>query len=811
MKQTEENVELNEENTELNINDFIEMPVLALRGMVVFPEMVLHFDVGRKMSALAIEKAMTTDQLIFVAAQKEIEKDRPTIDDLYSVGVVAEVKQILRQPDNLIRVIVEGKYRARVLGAGSEQSYMTGLISPVEDIYDDEVTETAFTRSIKDIFERYLNLVPKFPSDVVYKISTSREPGKICDLIAGNTRMEYERKQELLEAINVEERQQKLIAYLTDEVFILEIEDSVHKMTRERIDEGQREYYLREQLRVLEDELNIDDESTQEAKEYLDRLQELHLSEEVEKVLVKECEKLTSLPPGSQEANVIRNYLDTCLDLPWNTFDQEAIDVDYAQHILDKNHYGLTKVKERIVETLAVRKLSPDVKGQILCFVGPPGVGKTSIAQSIARAIGRKCQRIALGGVHDESEIRGHRRTYIGAMMGRVMNAVKLAETSNPVIILDEIDKLGNDYKGDPTSALLEVLDSEQNHSFVDHYIDLPYDLSHVFFIATANDYSAIPEPLLDRMDIITVDSYTREEKFNIAKKHLLPKALKNTGIKAGQFKISKAAMYELIDSYTREAGVRNLERRINDLLRKAAVEIVRDENYRVSVTPKVLEQLLGPKKYKPDTIESADAVGLVNGLAWTAVGGTTLPIEVALLPGTGKIELTGSLGEVMKESAKIAISCARAMAVKQNYDADFYKKYDIHIHAPEGAVPKDGPSAGVTMTTALVSALTGKPVRRDVAMTGEITLRGRVLPIGGLKEKTMAAYRVGVKTVIIPADNEPDLYEVDPVVKEAVEFKPVSRIEQVLDIALVNGRAVRSTKAKSSKKQAKLVSPAVQ
>ena len=401
MKQTEENVELNEENTELNINDFIEMPVLALRGMVVFPEMVLHFDVGRKMSALAIEKAMTTDQLIFVAAQKEIEKDRPTIDDLYSVGVVAEVKQILRQPDNLIRVIVEGKYRARVLGAGSEQSYMTGLISPVEDIYDDEVTETAFTRSIKDIFERYLNLVPKFPSDVVYKISTSREPGKICDLIAGNTRMEYERKQELLEAINVEERQQKLIAYLTDEVFILEIEDSVHKMTRDRIDEGQREYYLREQLRVLEDELNIDDESTQEAKEYLDRLQELHLSEEVEKVLVKECEKLTSLPPGSQEANVIRNYLDTCLDLPWNTFDQEAIDVDYAQHILDKNHYGLTKVKERIVETLAVRKLSPDVKGQILCFVGPPGVGKTSIAQSIARAISRKCQRIALGVVHD--------------------------------------------------------------------------------------------------------------------------------------------------------------------------------------------------------------------------------------------------------------------------------------------------------------------------------------------------------------------------------------------------------------------------
>lgn len=783
--------------------NLIEMPVLALRGIVVFPEMLLHFDVGRKMSALAIEKAMKTNQLIFVATQLKIDTDKPTIEDLYTVGVVAEVKQILRQPENIIRVVVEGKYRAKLISAGRKKQHLTGVIEPIDDIHDDEITELALTRSLKDIFEKYLSLVPKFPSDIVYKVTATKDAGKICDYIAANTRMEYEMKQEVLEAIDVQERLETLIANLTDEIFILEIEDSVHKMTRERIDENQREYYLREQLKVIESELNIDDESVTEIKEYLEKIQSLHLSENVEKVLVKECDKLSALPYSSQEANVIRNYLDTCLELPWNTFDEEIIDISLARNVLDKNHYGLTKVKDRILETLAVRKLSPDVKGQILCFVGPPGVGKTSIAQSIATAIKRKCQRIALGGVHDESEIRGHRRTYVGAMPGRIMNAVKLAETSNPVIILDEVDKLASDYKGDPTSALLEVLDGEQNHSFVDHYIDLPYDLSRVFFIATANDYSSIPEPLIDRMDIINVDSYTRQEKYNIATKHLLPKALKNSGIKASQFKITKTAMYDLIDSYTREAGVRNLERKINDLLRKTAVNIVEDENYKVSITLKNIEDFLGPRKYKPETVEKNDMVGVVNGLAWTAVGGTTLPIEVALLQGTGKIELTGSLGDVMKESAKIAISCARTMADKLKIDPEFYKKYDIHIHAPEGAVPKDGPSAGITMTTAIVSALTGKPVRNDVAMTGEITLRGRVLPIGGLKEKSMAAYRVGVKTVIIPEDNVSDLYEVDPVVKEAVEFKPVSSIEQVLEIALVQDKSVKDfSKGKASKKQ---------
>ena len=789
----------NNEETEI-AEEAKEMPVLALRGMVVFPEMLLHFDVGRKISALAIEKAMETDQKIFVSAQIDTAIDSPEVDDLYSTGVVAEIKQIVRQPDNIIRVVIEGKYRAKVLSEGKrKKKYLTGMVSRVEDIHADSSIEIGLMRSLKDLFERYLSVVPKFPPDIIYKIATTKDTGKVCDYIASNTRMEYEMKQEILEAAEVDERMEALIAHLTDEIFILEVEDSVHRMTRERIDEHQREYYLREQLKVIEEELNMADDFDGDVKEYVDKINSLELADDVKKVLMRECDKLAALPFGSQEANVVRSYLDVCLELPWNTFDEEVIDIDYAKNILEKNHYGLSKVKERIIEALAVRKLSPDVKGQILCFVGPPGVGKTSIAQSIAKAINRKCQRIALGGVHDESEIRGHRRTYLGSMPGRIMNAIKLAGTSNPVMILDEIDKLGSDYKGDPTSALLEVLDSEQNNSFTDHYIDLPYDLSRVLFIATANDYSAIPEPLLDRMDIIHIDSYTRQEKFNIAQKHLVPKSLKNSGIKASQFRITKNALYDLIDSYTREAGVRNLERRINDLLRKTAVHIVEDEEYKISVTLKNMEDFLGPRKYKPETIEKENIVGVVNGLAWTAVGGTTLPIEVALLKGTGKIELTGSLGDVMKESAKIALSCARTMADKMKFDADFYQKNDIHIHAPEGAVPKDGPSAGITMTTAIISALTNRPVRRDVAMTGEITLRGRVLPIGGLKEKSMAAYRVGIKTVIIPEGNVSDLYEVDPVVKSALEFRPVSGIDQVLEAALMP--AEKDEKSKLVKK----------
>ncbi|MBQ7522420.1 MAG: endopeptidase La [Clostridia bacterium] len=795
----EENVDIAGETTVVTET----MPVLALRGMVVFPEMLVHFDVGRKISATALETAMNRDRKIMVVTQREIDVDDPDIEDLYEIGTVAEIRQIVRPSDDMVRVIIEGKHRAKIVSGmllTGKQSYLEAEIEQLEDIpVSDKAVEKALVRSLKDLFEKYISLIPKFPPDIVYHIATTKNSGKMCDYIAGNTRMDYEEKQEILECADIEERLETVINNILEETFILEIEDSVHRMTKEKIDEHQREYYLREQLKVLEEELNGIDEPDSEIREYMDKIKSLHLDESSEKVLLKECDRLSALPFGSQEANVIHTYLETCLELPWNTFDEEIINIKKAKNVLEKNHYGLTKVKDRIIETLAVRKLSPDVKGQILCFVGPPGVGKTSIAQSIAKAINRKCQRIALGGVHDESEIRGHRRTYIGSMPGRIMNAIKLAETSNPVIILDEIDKLGNDYKGDPTSALLEVLDSEQNHAFTDHYIDLPYDLSRVFFIATANDYSSIPEPLIDRMDIIHIDSYTRQEKFNIATKHLIPRALKNSGIKASQFKITKNALYDLIDSYTREAGVRNLERRINDLLRKTAVHLVEDENYKVSITLKNIEEFLGPRKYKPETIEQQDMVGIVNGLAWTSAGGTTLPIEVALLDGTGKIELTGSLGDVMKESAKIALSCARGMAEKFKFDSEFYKKKDIHIHAPEGAVPKDGPSAGITMTTAIISALTDIPVRQDVAMTGEITLRGRVLPIGGLKEKTMAAYRVGVKTVIIPEDNVPDLYEVDPVVKEAVEFKSVTHIEEVLDIALTDSKKPKKSVKKSA------------
>jgi len=773
-----------------------ELPVLAMRGMVIFPETLIHFDVGRKMSALAIENAMQNNRKILVVSQRDMEDDNPEISDLYEIGTVAEILQIVRVQEDTVRVIVEGKYRAKIIEEAEKTSdeFLKAKVSRVEETpVADKSVEKALIRSLKSIFEKYITLIPKYPADIVYKIAVMRDAGRICDSIAGNTRMDYEEKQEILECADIEERLETVINNLSEETFISEVEDSVNRLTREKINESQREYYLREQLKVLEEELNGTDEADTEVKEFFDKIKSLHLKEDIEKVLLKECERLSNMPFGSPEANVIHSYLDTCLELPWNTFDKEIIDITKAKNVLEKNHYGLTKVKERIIETLAIRKLSPKVKGQILCFVGPPGVGKTSIAQSIAKAINRKCQRIALGGVHDESEIRGHRRTYLGSMPGRIMNAIKLAQTSNPVIILDEIDKLGSDYKGDPTSALLEVLDSEQNHAFIDHYIDLPYDLSRVFFIATANDYSAIPEPLIDRMDIIQIDSYTRQEKFNIATKHLVPKALKNSGIKASQFKITKNAMYDLIDSYTREAGVRSLERRINDLLRKTAVHIVEDENYKISVKLKNMEEFLGPRKYKPETVESEDMVGIVNGLAWTSAGGTMLPIEVALLDGTGKIELTGSLGDVMKESAKIALSCARMMSDKFGFDSEFYKKKDIHIHAPEGAIPKDGPSAGITMTTAIVSALTEIPVRKDVAMTGEITLRGRVLPIGGLKEKTMAAYRVGVKTVIIPKDNLPDLYEVDPVVKEAVEFKSVSHIDEVLEAALADRREVYS------------------
>lgn len=778
-----------------------EFPVLPLRNLVIFPKMMLHFDIGRKKSALAIEKTMKTDQLIFLTSQKNPSVNDPKLSDLYQTGVVAKVMQILRQPDNVIRVVVEGLSRARIVDAGAKKPYLTAMIEKVVTAPCENTTdEKALVRAGKDIFEKYLSLSPRVASDILYKIGICTDGEELCDYIAGNINLDYVEKQDILETPDIIKRLQLLIDYLSEEIFILEVEDSVQQKAKERIDESQREYFLREQMKVIEEELNEGDEVSEEVSAYKNKIKKCKLISQSEKVLLKECDKLEKLPYGSQESNVIRTYLDTCLELPWNNSDEEIIDLENVRKQLDKNHYGLQKIKDRIIEVLAVRKLSPNVNGQILCLVGPPGVGKTSIAQSIATAINRKCQRIALGGVHDEAEIRGHRRTYIGAMPGRIINAIKLAGTNNPVLVLDEVDKLGNDYKGDPTSALLEVLDSEQNGTYTDHYIDLPFDLSSVFFITTANDYSSIPAPLLDRMDVINVDSYTREEKFNIAKKHLIPKQLKNSGLKASQFRITDTGIYDIIDSYTREAGVRNLERVISSLMRKAAVQIVQGDTAKYTVTVKNIEDILGPRKFKPDAVNDKNQVGVVNGLAWTSVGGAMLNIEVAVVPGTGKTQLTGSLGDVMKESAQTAITCIRSYADELNIDAEFYKKKDIHIHAPEGAVPKDGPSAGITMATAIVSALTGRTVKRDVAMTGEITLRGRVLPIGGLKEKTMAAYRMGIKTIVYPQDNVPDLYEVDPVVKSAIDFKPVSDFREVLDIALAAVPAAKGRKKASDK-----------
>ena len=599
------------------------LPVLPLRGLVLFPEMMLHFDIGRKKSALAIDQAMRTNQTIFITSQKDINITDPKENDLYRVGVIARVIQVLKQPENVIRVVVEGICRASVYSYIKDRPFFT---AEVEKIYSDEkepnVAGLALIRSAKSIFEQYVRLSPKMAADILYKVGMCNDAGTLADFITGNIILDYQDKQKILETLDSRKRLECLIEYITNEVFILEIEETISQKARERIDEGQREYYLREQMRAIEEELGDEDDPAVEAEEYKGKVLDLKLGEDIQKVLLKECDKLQKMPFGSQEANVIRTYLDTCLELPWNISSQERIDIKKAKAHLDKNHFGLDKVKEHILELLAVRKLSPDVKGQILCLVGPPGVGKTSIAQSIAGAINRKSARIALGGVHDESEIRGHRRTYVGSMPGRVMNAIKLAGTNNPVLVLDEVDKLGNDYKGDPTSALLEVLDSEQNSTFHDHYIDLPFDLSNVMFITTANDMGAIPAPLLDRMDVMELASYTREEKFQIAKKHLLPKQMKNCGLNGRTFRLSDDAIYDLIDSYTREAGVRSLERRMTDLLRKAAVKIVNGEAKRVNIGKDDLENLLGPRKFKTDVLSKIDEVGVANGLAWTSVGG---------------------------------------------------------------------------------------------------------------------------------------------------------------------------------------------
>lgn len=762
------------------------IPVLPLRGLVVFPKMTLHFDVGRKKSVDAINKAMDENQLIFLTSQKDASISDPVLDDIYKVGVVSKIVQIIKQPDDITRVVVEGLYRAKIVSLLECDSHMEATVAPVtEKKHPNTARDMALVRLLKGTFENYMALTPKLPSDILFKIGLTNNPGELADYVAGNILLDNVVKQSILETINVSERLELLIDSMQNEIFILEIEQEILEKSRERIDISQREYFLREQMKTIEEELGIDDSPEAEAQKLRDRILELKLSEDNEKNLLKECTKLEKSPFGSNETSVIRTYIDTCLELPWNEKSEEKIELDKIRKALDKNHYGLTKVKERIIEQLAVRKLTDKAKGQIICLVGPPGVGKTSIAQSIASAINRKSERIALGGVKDEAEIRGHRRTYIGSMPGRIISAIKKCKVNNPLLILDEVDKLSNDYKGDPTSALLEVLDAEQNHSFHDHYIDMPFDLSDVMFITTANDYDAIPAPLRDRMDVIELDSYTRQEKFFIAKKHLVPKQLEKNGLNKKNFKISDKAIYMLIDSYTREAGVRTLERTIASVMRKSAVKIVDNQTEIIKVTDKDIESILGPVKYLDDTKNRKDEIGCVNGLAWTQVGGTLLPLECVVMPGTGKIELTGSLGDVMQESAKAAITCIRSRADKYNIDPDFYKDCDIHIHAVEGAVPKDGPSAGITMATAIYSALSLNPVRHDFAMTGEITLTGKVLAIGGLKEKAMAAYKAGVRNVIIPKDNERDIVEIDETVKEHLNFIPVSTIDEVLRFAL--------------------------
>ncbi len=791
----------------------LHLPTIALRGLVVFPNNLVHFEVGREKSIAAVEWAMANNSNVFLVAQKAMETSDPTQADLFSYGVVAEVKQVLRVSEDLVKVLVEGKYRAKLTELDTSGDFLLSAVRPAPvraGKAEDAVETEALLRALKTGFDEYLGMNPRLGKDVVFAIVSSDDPAFLSEYMPANLLFRYEDKQAVMDESTLNGRLKKLIEMLRRECQVMKIEKEIAEKVNESMDKNQRDYYLHEQLHIISDELGEGDDTHAEADEYRRKITELHLAEDSEKKLLKEVDRLSKMQGSNQEATVIRTYLDTCLDLPWNTFTVDDLDIARAQQILDRDHYGLKKVKDRILETLAVRKLAPDVKAQIICLVGPPGVGKTSIARSIAESLGRKYVRISLGGVRDEAEIRGHRRTYIGAMPGKIISAMISAKSSNPLMLLDEIDKLAGDFRGDPAAALLEALDPEQNSTFNDHFIDIPFDLSHVLFITTANDLGSIPGPLRDRMDVIELPSYTRVEKYNIARKHLLPKQLKACGL-TGKVTLSQSALYGIIDGYTREAGVRNLERTITSVLRKCARKIASGEVESVSVTGTMLEELLGPRFVKPDFLNRTNAIGIANGLAWTSVGGETLPIEVQVMDnGSGKITVTGSLGDVMKESAQLAITWVRVHAEEYGIDPERLKKCDLHIHAPEGAVPKDGPSAGVTLTTALVSCLSGMPVRGDVAMTGEITLHGNVLPIGGLREKSMAAYREGMKTVLIPKDNEPDLYEVDDEVKKNLTFLPMQSLTQVLNAALLKPQDPKKAKAPASRTRTKKKADAI-
>ena len=766
------------------MNETMNMPVLALRGLAIFPGCVLSFDVEREISIRALEKAMERDQYIFLVAQRETGTDQPAEKDLYAVGTMSVIRQILRIGDAAVRVIMEGKGRARLRRLWQTEPYLQGNVEPLKESRAriSEFQLEALLRQTCTNFGEYAALAPRLGEEMSAAVMDDRDPGHLADFIAQNIMLRHQDKQAVLEEMRPVQRLRKVNELLAREAEVLSFEHELEGQIRREMGEVQRDHIIREQIRLLQQELGEDEDS--ELTEYRVKIAGLKLSDEVREKMLKEVDRLAKQPYSSAEASVIRNYLDVCLEMPWGQETRERASVAAARKILDRDHFGLEKVKERILEFIAVRQINPQAKGQIICLVGPPGVGKTSVAISVAQALNRKLARLSLGGVRDEADVRGHRKTYIGAMPGRIVNAISQSGSMNPLLLLDEIDKMGSDYRGDPSAALLEVLDSEQNYAFRDHFLEIPLDLSRVLFITTANTTSTIPRPLLDRMEVIELTSYTDEEKLEIARRYLLPKQMKEHGLKKTALRADDETIRAIITGYTRESGVRSLERQMGKLCRKTAMRLVSGEAKRCVVTPENLEDYLGVRRYQPPVLDK-DPVGVVNGLAWTESGGELLEVEVNVMEGTGKLELTGNLGDVMKESAHAAVSCIRSRVRQLGIDPEFYKNRDIHIHFPEGAVPKDGPSAGVAITTAVVSALTGRQVRSDVAMTGEVTLRGRVLAIGGLKEKTMAAKRNGIRTVLIPKDNLRDLAEIDPVVREALRFVPAESVDTVLEEAL--------------------------
>ena len=782
------------------------LPVLALRGLTVFPHMNMTFDVERPISIAALERAMETDQDIFLVTQRDISANQPEEKDLYTIGTISHITQMLRLGQTSVRVMVEGRRRAHLRRLWQTTPY---LQANVEDVPEEPASEAmrksprteALLRQTYSLFAEYAQRTGSVPEEVMTTVMDCRDPGYLADYIAQNTALRFGDRQEILEELSPFSRLRKLNTFLAREIQVLGFEQEMEGKVRDQIVQSQRDQVIRAQIRVLQNELGEgEDGEDDEIEVYRQEILALHLPEETEQHLLKEVNKLAKQPFGSAEGAVIRNYLDVCLEMPWNTSTKERVSVDAARKVLERDHFGLEKVKERILETIAVRQMNPDAKGQILCLVGPPGVGKTSIAISVAKALNRKLARLSLGGVRDEADIRGHRKTYIGSMPGRIIDAIRRAGSMNPLLLLDEIDKLGNDYRGDPASALLEVLDSEQNSSFRDHFLEIPVDLSKVMFITTANTTDTIPRPLLDRMEVIQLSSYTDEEKLQIAKRHLFPKQLKEHGLKKGSVRMGDDVYRAIIRDYTRESGVRQLERRLAAVCRKADMRLLQGDVKRITVTEEDLPKFLDCQPFPPSLHTEREEIGVVNGLAWTEAGGEILEVEVNVMEGSGKLELTGNLGDVMKESAQAALSCLRSRAAVLGIQADFYKTKDIHVHFPEGAVPKDGPSAGIAVTTAMLSALTDRKIRAGVAMTGEVTLRGRVLPIGGLKEKTMAALRSGIGTVLIPKDNVRDLEEIDQTVRAALHFIPVETVDQVFAAALVPERENVQREAEPSK-----------